>query len=335
MTYNEWQEELSKRLNWKLEKLNEVMQGTVEVIKSQLVAGERLVIDRLGLFTTRKQKERILVHAETKERRLMPPAIEVLFASTIEQQEPGWQSDNQSLAQMIATVSEVEADSVARFLHQLTQLLTEQMYKGQAFEYPDLGVFSPILDNENGTTTVHVNFVATGLLQEAVNQPFSHFESVVLGEGVVFEGIEEVIEAELKEETEEQPTISKIKATIATAAEQLSDKIKLTQEPSEEPSHEPVAIIEQSSEESVETETMATDLSMEEALSDDISLEVMEDSIPYIEETVVESKPDKEPKTISKIKRAIDRHPILMPIIGGLAVAVAGFFFHSCAKNKK
>ena len=320
MTNKDWKEELGKRLNWTVEQLDEVMQHTIEEIAAQLSAGEQLVIDGLGIFTTRKQKERILIYAETKERRLMPPAIEVLFASAITAPVLEGEGGNEVLSQSIATVAEIEAGSAGLFLHQLVQLVAEQMHEGHLLEISDWGVFSPVIDYSEEGATVHANFVATGLLQETVNKPFSHFESVVLGEGVSFEGVEEIIESDLEEEGLEakQPVVSKIKETIAIAAEQLSD----------EKEQQPIEKIE-------EPEVLEEQMMLE--VSEDLGVPEQSFSLTGEDEAHNGSKILDQPETLSisekkskiksDLKQIIDRYPVLMPIIGGIAVAVVGFFF--------
>lgn len=320
MTNKDWKEELGKRLNWTVEQLDEVMQHTIEEIAAQLSAGEQLVIDGLGIFTTRKQKERIVIHAETKERRLMPPAIEVMFASTITKQVLEEESNNQMLSQSIATTAEIESDSAARYFHQLIQFIAEQMHEGIVVEYPDLGVFTPVIDRSEEGTIVHVNFVATGLLHETVNKPFSHFEPVVLGEGVSFEGVEEIIESDLEEEELEakQPIVSKIKETIAIAAEQLSD----------EKEQQPIEKIE---EPEVLEEQMMLEVS-EDLREPELSISLIgedeaHNSSKILEQPETTSTFEKKSSIKSDLKQMIDRYPVLMPIIGGIAVAVVGFFF--------
>lgn len=306
MTDIELTKELSKRLNWSLEQLEEVMGGVVEHIASQLSSGRQLTIDGLGLFTTRKKKERILVHSETEERHLMPPVIEVLFVSAIEDSsEQGWQNNNRSLIQTIANTLEIETKTIEHFFHQLTYFITEQMGVGHIVEYPNFGTFSPIIDNnEEGIRAIHVNFLASGLLQEIVNKPFSHFEPVLLDQGVIFEEVEEVIKNDSVVEKEKEPSDSMIKVTIATAAEELPGEV----EPPE-PLIDNTAVID---------EVTVADKNI---VSDEIETSESLEDFPLV---VVRTK--KENKINSKLKRAIEKYPVLAPIIGGLLVAVVAVF---------
>lgn len=284
MVQSRWKEEILGRLDWSLDKLDEVMQGFAEVVSKRLAAGERIYIDGLGLFTTRKQNERILTNADTKERHLVPPTIEVLFASLVEDVE--MYGENSSLLQSIAKAADItELSDIENFIHHLPKVIKEYLSSGEEIEWPEVGTFSPVLDsNEEGEPVTYINFVATGLMQETVNKPFSHFQSVLLDEGVTLEGVDEVIIDRKIPEKENKPVESKIKKTIAIAAEEL--------EPEETSITEPEPIIE------------------------DI------DRQP----TFIEAG-DKKQGKLQRLKRAIEKHPVLAPIIGGVVIALGAVLF--------
>lgn len=100
------------------------------------------------------------------------------------------------------------------FLKTLFDIITETLSKDDVVKIKDFGTFklTPIQAREsidvNSGEKIEIlahnrlNFAPATALKELVNKPFSHFETVLLDEGVVFDGISEVVEVDELEENE-------------------------------------------------------------------------------------------------------------------------------------
>lgn len=100
------------------------------------------------------------------------------------------------------------------FLKTLFDIITETLSKDDVVKIKDFGTFklTPIQAREsidvNSGEKIEIlahnrlNFAPATALKELVNKPFSHFETVLLDEGVIFDGISEVVEVDELEENE-------------------------------------------------------------------------------------------------------------------------------------
>lgn len=109
------------------------------------------------------------------------------------------------------------------FLKTLFDIITETLSKDDVVKIKDFGTFklTPIQAREsidvNSGEKIEIlahnrlNFAPATALKELVNKPFSHFETVLLDEGVVFDGISEVVEVdELGENETKFDQVSKL-----------------------------------------------------------------------------------------------------------------------------
>lgn len=79
MTHENFIAEVAKRLEWPEEKTTGIIEVILEVISAELKMNNPVVIDDFGTLKTDVQSEYILVNPKTKERHLMPPAVEIVF----------------------------------------------------------------------------------------------------------------------------------------------------------------------------------------------------------------------------------------------------------------
>lgn len=79
MTHRDFIAEVAKRLEWPEEKISGVIETILEVVSTELKMNNPVIIDDFGTLKIDIQPEYILVNPETKERYLMPPAVEVIF----------------------------------------------------------------------------------------------------------------------------------------------------------------------------------------------------------------------------------------------------------------
>ncbi|MBK5195725.1 MAG: HU family DNA-binding protein [Proteiniphilum sp.] len=87
MTHEELITELSQRLNWPEPKVAETLEAAVTVMNAKLSENNPLSLPNLGDFITRRKTEYISVNPDTKERWLIPPAVELLFEAAPELKE--------------------------------------------------------------------------------------------------------------------------------------------------------------------------------------------------------------------------------------------------------
>ncbi|WP_298646116.1 HU family DNA-binding protein [uncultured Proteiniphilum sp.] len=84
MTHDDLIAEVAKRLEWPEEKVTGLIETILEVVSTELKMNNAVVIDDFGTLKTGIQPEYILVNPKTKERHLMPPAVEVVFEALCE-----------------------------------------------------------------------------------------------------------------------------------------------------------------------------------------------------------------------------------------------------------
>jgi nucleoid DNA-binding protein len=79
MTYEDFIAEVARRLEWPDEKTSGIIETILEVVSAELKMNNSVILDNFGTLKTDIQPEYILVNPETKERHLMPPAVEIVF----------------------------------------------------------------------------------------------------------------------------------------------------------------------------------------------------------------------------------------------------------------
>ena len=79
MTHEEFIAEVTRRLGWPEERTSGIVGTIIDVVSAELKMNNPVIIDHFGTLKTDIQPEYILVNPETKERHLMPPAVEIIF----------------------------------------------------------------------------------------------------------------------------------------------------------------------------------------------------------------------------------------------------------------
>lgn len=87
MTNEDLIAKLVQLLGWTEAEASRALDTMIAVMKTELEENNPVIIDDFGKFFTHKQSEYILIDRETKERYLMPPAVEVVFESLVEKNE--------------------------------------------------------------------------------------------------------------------------------------------------------------------------------------------------------------------------------------------------------
>lgn len=79
MTYEELIETVSRKIDWPESQTEMLLGNLTALLKEKLLENLSVSIDDFGIFNTCMRPEFISFNPETKEKYLMPPAIEVLF----------------------------------------------------------------------------------------------------------------------------------------------------------------------------------------------------------------------------------------------------------------
>lgn len=197
MTHKELISEMAQRLGFTQSKVSDLLDAAVSVLSEKLSENVPVLIQNFGVFETGKRAEHISVNLQTQQRHLVPPSIEVNFkpASDIKEQPETFLNPADLLANQ-ANIPNAESEA---FLKSLFDLITETLSEDEEIKIKDFGTFRliPIQERERGNVN-SLDFVPAAALKELVNKPFSHFETILLNEGVTFEGVEEVVEGKTR-----------------------------------------------------------------------------------------------------------------------------------------
>jgi len=116
----------------------------------------------------------------------------------------------QDLVTLLAKKSRITQKEADKFLRELFQLILENIYESDIVKIKDFGTFKVIQISSRESVDVNtgakieipshykMSFTPDKALKNLVNEPFSHFESVILEEGVDFEDAKEEFFAEAK-----------------------------------------------------------------------------------------------------------------------------------------
>lgn len=83
MTQKELLSSVSARLGWEESNVISVLEAFKDIVRQEVVAGNRVGIGEFGLFQALRHPEYILIEAEAGERYLIPPSVEVVFEAAI------------------------------------------------------------------------------------------------------------------------------------------------------------------------------------------------------------------------------------------------------------
>ena len=169
MNYNDFINTLSRRLEYETEKTASFCASVVGVITKKLQAGETVCLSGFGNFSVLKQLEHVSVNSLTGQRTLEPPRLEVRFE---------FMSDQITEAKE----SNLLSGDAETFVKEFCSLLAEGLRTDNYVNIKGLGTFKKIEGN--------VSYVPDSVLRDTINKPFSHFEAVVLAEGVDFSEID-------------------------------------------------------------------------------------------------------------------------------------------------
>lgn len=201
------------------------------------------------------------------------------------------------------------------FLRELIAVISENIEALDPVKIKDFGTFKPVKVNARKSVDVNtgetieipahykLSFTPDKSLKEAVNHPFSHFESVVIEEGVSFDNIES---SEIPEDAEEEVDDEE---TLEVAPALVSFEMEVKEEVTEETLLTEPEVIEENSvkEDEVDIEESSNDINEEEvseiAANSEKEEVISTSSEETIEEDAVEEESVEEITTISETKK--------------------------------
>ena len=254
MTNEDLIAKLVQLLGWTEAEASRALDAMIAVMKTELEENNPVIIDDFGKFFTHKQSEYILIDRETKERYLMPPAVEVVFESLVEKNE---------------------------------EALTFNLF-----------------------------FTPEDSLNDSVNSSFSYFEPALLNEGVQIPGIPEVVAGEVDE-------VGQIGDVEQAGQPEQSEQIEVTGEVEE---LEQAAQIQAAQIEEIEKTAEVKQAEQGEEIPETKGLAQVE-TIPQATHSpqirqAGKAKPNRHKRTKRKKTTAL-----WIPIMGGVAIALAALFF--------
>ena len=196
----------------------------------------------------------------------------------------------QDIVNLLCEKQGISPKEAETFVRAMFDLIEEALTNEKYVKIKGLGTFK--LTEVNSRESVHVNtgerieiqghskvsFTPDTSMKELINKPFSHFETVVLNEGVELE--DTIVENETPEATEITETVVAIEESVMAPIEDVT--------PTEEPVIDEPIIETPTTEEPIHEELVAEEVIVEEV--------VVEESI--IEQPNMEESTQEEPETI-------------------------------------
>ena len=198
----------------------------------------------------------------------------------------------QDIVNLLCEKQGISPKEAETFVRAMFDLIEEALANEKYVKIKGLGTFK--LTEVNSRESVHVNtgerieiqghskvsFTPDTSMKELINKPFSHFETVVLNEGVELE--DTIVEKETPEATEITETMVTIEESVMIPIENVTP----TEEPViDEPSIETTTTEEPSNDEPVTEEVIVEEVVVEESI---IEQPNMEESTQEEPETIVE-----------------------------------------------
>ena len=166
----------------------------------------------------------------------------------------------QEIAKILVEKNHIESQAASQFVNEMFAIILDRLSQGEAVKVKGLGTFKIIDVEARESVSVRtgervvidghskVTFTPDATMKELVNKPFSHFETVMLNEGVEFEDMKEpeppapeqqepvaeepVVEEPVAEEpVAEEPVVEESVAEEPVAEEPVAEQPKPAEEP--------------------------------------------------------------------------------------------------------
>jgi len=167
----------------------------------------------------------------------------------------------QEIAKILVEKNHIESQAASQFVNEMFAIILDRLSQGEAVKVKGLGTFKIIDVEARESVSVRtgervvidghskVTFTPDTTMKELVNKPFSHFETVMLNEGVEFEDMKEPEPpvSEQQEPVAEEPVVEESVAEEPVVEEPVVEEPVVEQPVAEEPvveqpvAEEPVA----------------------------------------------------------------------------------------------
>ena len=162
----------------------------------------------------------------------------------------------QEIAKILVEKNHIESQAASQFVNEMFAIILDRLSQGEAVKVKGLGTFKIIDVEARESVSVRtgervvidghskVTFTPDATMKELVNKPFSHFETVILNDGVEFEDMKEPEPSvpEQQEPVAEEPVAEEPVAEEPVAEEPVVEESVAEEPVAEEPvAEEPVA----------------------------------------------------------------------------------------------
>ncbi|WP_165020342.1 HU family DNA-binding protein [Dysgonomonas sp. ZJ279] len=199
----------------------------------------------------------------------------------------------QDLIDLLAKKQEITKKDAELFLRELIALITENIEKNEPVKIKDFGTFKLVKVNSRRSVDVNtgeaieiaahykLSFAPDKSLREAVNLPFSHFESIILEDGVSFDNIED--EAFNADGNDEYNSTDEVTILEEDSIEEIVNENPKSEDKIQEEVTEDTIIIEDQSPEIDSTQDRKSDISDPKEDAVIIKEEEKETELPIVE----------------------------------------------------
>lgn len=151
----------------------------------------------------------------------------------------------QEIAKILVEKNHIESQAASQFVNEMFAIILDRLSQGEPVKVKGLGTFKIIDVEARESVSVRtgervvidghskVTFTPDTTMKELVNKPFSHFETVMLNEGVEFEDMKEPEPPapEQQEPVAEEPVAEEPVAEEPVAEEPVAEQPKPAEEP--------------------------------------------------------------------------------------------------------
>lgn len=164
----------------------------------------------------------------------------------------------QEIAKILVEKNHIESQAASQFVNEMFAIILDRLSQGEAVKVKGLGTFKIIDVEARESVSVRtgervvidghskVTFTPDTTMKELVNKPFSHFETVMLNEGVEFEDMKEPEPpvSEQQEPVAEEPVVEESVAEEPVVEQPVAEE-PVAEEPvveQPEPAEEPAVV---------------------------------------------------------------------------------------------
>lgn len=187
-------EELSARSGYSPDDAVRLLDSLTSVMGELFQERKALEFGGFGVFRVEKRLERIISCSAGGQRFLVPPELCLTFETVTQDAKPV----PAGFAALLVKRSPIPMDQAdaESFIGIFSALVKEKLATDKYVKVKGLGAFKQ-LDAEGGQGYPRISFTPDAAMRELVNKPFSHFETVLLNDGVRFDDIaEEIVPSE-------------------------------------------------------------------------------------------------------------------------------------------